>query len=90
MVDPDFTDGGDINFAATGSPATVTATVKADSVALTTDTTGNYVATLTAGLGLTGTVASEGQLQHIALDTSAALSGDHTLMTNQGSLAQVE
>jgi hypothetical protein len=41
-VDPNFDDGGDINF--TYSAPTITATVKADSVALTTDTTGNYAA----------------------------------------------
>lgn len=40
-----FDDGGDINFANSG--ANVTGTVKADAVALGTDTTGNYVATVT-------------------------------------------
>jgi hypothetical protein len=83
VVDPNFDDGGDINFTATGSPATVTAAVKADSVALGTDTTGNYVASLTAGLGLTGTVASEGSTPTLAFDTSAALTGDHTLLADQ-------
>ncbi|MCU0660666.1 MAG: hypothetical protein MUD00_03605, partial [Candidatus Pacebacteria bacterium] len=34
-----------------------TLTIAADAVALGTDTTGNYVATLTAGNGLTGTAA---------------------------------
>lgn len=34
--------------------------VQADSVALGTDTTGNYVASITAGAGLTGSAASEG------------------------------
>jgi len=32
--------------------ATITATIQADSVALGTDTTGNYVATATAGSGI--------------------------------------
>jgi hypothetical protein len=35
-------------------------TISADAVALGTDTTGNYVASITAGGGLTGTAASEG------------------------------
>lgn len=39
-----FDDGGDINFTATGT--NVTGVVKADAVALGTDTTGNYVATV--------------------------------------------
>ena len=88
VVDPDFTDGGDINFAATGSPATVTATVKADSVALTTDTTGNYVASITPGLGLTGTTATEAGANTVAFDVSAALSGDHTLNANEEKFGQ--
>ena len=80
---PISTDGGDINFTATGSPATVTAAVKADSVALGTDTTGNYVASITPGLGLTGTTASEAGTNTVAFDESAALTGDHTLSANQ-------
>lgn len=84
VVDPDFTSAGDIDFIATGSPATVTANVKADSVALTTDTTGNYVGDVTAGLGLVVTGATtEAATKTVALDTSAALSGDHTLNANE-------
>lgn len=48
--DPDFQDGGDINFSASGS--VITGTVKADSVALGTDTTGNYAGSLAAGVGV--------------------------------------
>lgn len=59
MSDADFDDSGDINFArAAGPPDVLTATVRADSVALTTDTTGNYVADLTAGHGITKTGAA--------------------------------
>lgn len=51
-----FDDSGDINFTfadgGAGGPDVVTATVRADSVALTTDTTGNYVADISNGVGL--------------------------------------
>jgi hypothetical protein len=84
IVDPNFDDGGDINFASTGSPATVTATVKADSVALGTDTTGNYQAETAAGLGIAVSgAAGEGFTKTVSLDTTAALSGDHTLGANE-------
>ena len=84
VVDPDFTDGGDINFTATGSPATVTADVKANSVALTTDTTGNYVGDVAAGLGLTASgAAGEAFTKTLAFDTTAALTGDHALSANE-------
>ena len=89
VVDADFQSTGDIAFSAVGSgPAVVTADVNPNTVALTTDTTGVYVATLTAGLGLSGTVASEGATPTIALDTSAALSGDHTLGANEARFGQ--
>ena len=87
VVDPNFDDGGDINWTATGSPATVTAAVKADSIALGTDTTGNYVASITPGLGLTGTTATEAGANTVAFDESAALTGDHTLSANQEKFA---
>ena len=41
--------------------------IAADSVALGTDTTGNYVATITAGNGLSGSVSSEGSTPTIAV-----------------------
>jgi len=52
---PALSDGGDIDFAAAGS--NITGAVKANSVALTTDTTGNYIAgpTSNGGLVMTGT-----------------------------------
>ncbi len=76
-----FDDAGDINFAFTdggaGGPDTVTATVRADSVALTTDTTGNYVASLSSGAGLTGfPAAGEGATGTPALSYSDTLAGD--------------
>lgn len=45
-----FSDGGDINFTASGT--NVTGIVQANSVALGTDTTGNYAADVTAGTGI--------------------------------------
>ena len=59
---------GDIAIASNG-----TATIQANSVALGTDTTGNYVATITAGTGLTSTGATTGE--NIA----------HSLSVNYGS-----
>ena len=55
VVDPDFVSTGDIDFVDTSN--TITANVKADSVALATDTTGNFVSDITSaqGLLLTGT-----------------------------------
>jgi hypothetical protein len=60
MVDLDFEDSGDINFVrAAGAPDQVSALVRADSVALTTDTTGNYAAgSAEAGDALTGDTAT--------------------------------
>jgi len=62
--DPTITLAGDLSGSATltnlGS-ATLTATIVANSVALGTDTTGNYVATgATSGNGISGSVSSEG------------------------------
>ena len=60
-----FDDSGDINFAVAdggaGGPDIVTATVRADSVALATDTTGDYVQNITAGAGLSSTGATSGE-----------------------------
>jgi cytoskeletal protein CcmA (bactofilin family) len=46
---------------------TLTATIAADSVALGTDTTGNYVATITAGAGISGASSTEGGTPTIAV-----------------------
>lgn len=48
---------GDVTGTGTGAFAT---TIAADAVALTTDTTGDYVATITAGAGISGSSAAEG------------------------------
>ncbi|HEX9679327.1 MAG TPA: hypothetical protein VGA08_01790, partial [Candidatus Saccharimonadales bacterium] len=52
--------------------ATGTTTIQADSVALGTDTTGNYVATITNGNGISGSSASEGGTPTIALGNLTA------------------
>ncbi|MEK7549521.1 MAG: hypothetical protein AAB519_00840, partial [Patescibacteria group bacterium] len=63
-------------FATMSSDATITnagvLTIAADAVALTTDTTGNYVATITAGNGISGTSSSEGGTPTIALGALTA------------------
>lgn len=46
---------------------TLTATIAPDSVALGTDTTGNYVATITAGAGISGSSSTEGGTPTIAV-----------------------
>lgn len=62
--DPTITLGGDLSGSATLTNlgnATLTATINANSVALGTDTTGNYVgAGATSGNGISGSVSSEG------------------------------
>jgi hypothetical protein len=61
---------GDVTGSGTGSFAT---TIAADAVALTTDTTGNYVATITAGNGLTGDVSSEGSTPTLAVGAGTGI-----------------
>lgn len=83
-----FDDSGDIDFSFTdggaGGPDTVTATVRANSVALTTDTTGNYIASLTSGTGLTGfPAAAEGATGTPALDYAATLAGNPALNADE-------
>ena len=74
---------GDVT-ATLGTGGTTALTIAADSVALTTDTTGNYVASVASGLGITGgSAGSEGATLTLGLDTTAAMSGDHTLTANQ-------
>ena len=63
-ADPTLTLAGDLSGSATFTnlgDATLTATIAANSVALGTDTTGNYVAAgATSGSGISGSVSSEG------------------------------
>ena len=58
VTDPDFVSTGDIDFVATGS--SITGDVNANSVALATDTTGNYVATIADAGNSTITVVNSG------------------------------
>jgi hypothetical protein len=77
-----FEDQGDINFVL--STSTITALVRADSVALTTDTTGNYVQQVADGTGIDGSVNSEGGTYTPTLDLTEVNSvtfGDNTLAT---------
>ena len=52
--------------------AITSATIANDAVALSTQTTGNYVATITAGTGISGSSSSEGGTPTIALATAGA------------------
>ena len=65
---------GDVTGSGTGSFA---ATIAANSVALTTDTTGDYVASFTAGNGLTGSASGEG-----STPTLAVVSGNGAIVAN--------
>ena len=58
---------GSATFTSAGDTASISTTVAANSVALGTDTTGNYVATITAGTGISGASSSEGGTPTIAL-----------------------
>ena len=69
---------GDVTGSGTGSFAT---TIAANSVALTTDTTGNYVASITNGTGITGgDGGGEGSGLTLAVDQAASftLTGNNT------------
>ena len=55
------------------SNVTLTATVAGDTVALGTDTTGNYVASVTAGTGITVTGSGEGAAVTVSLDTASSV-----------------
>lgn len=67
---PTITLAGDLSGSVTLTDlanGTLTATIAADSVALGTDTTGNYVATITAGVGISGSSSAEGGTPTIAV-----------------------
>jgi hypothetical protein len=67
------------SFDGTGN-VSIAATIAANSVALGTDTTGNYVATIATGAGLDGSGSSEGSTPTITLDlnelTTSTTNGD--------------
>lgn len=77
---------GSATFTSAGDTASITTTIQANSVALGTDTTGNYVEDVTAGAGLTKTSsASEGQTVDLVLDandlaTATAVSTDYVVI----------
>jgi hypothetical protein len=74
----------DIGLAASGA-----ATIQANAVALTTDTTGNYVATVANAGGLTVSGSgSEGAAVTVALNYNNALTGDYALVSNYGALGR--
>ena len=64
---------GDITVTAAG-----VVTIAADSVALGTDTTGNYVATITAGNGLSGNATAEGSAPTIAVVAGSGIASNST------------
>ena len=77
---------GSATFTNAGDTASISTTIQANSVALGTDTTGNYVEDVTAGAGLTKTSsASEGQTVDLVLDandlsTATAVSTDYVVI----------
>ena len=85
MIDADFDDSGDINFTrAAGPPDVLTAFVRPDSVALTTDTTGNYVKEVQAGLGLTEAGSpAEDATSVVTIDHAQTLAGNPALNADE-------
>jgi hypothetical protein len=85
MNDADFDDSGDIDFQRTaGSPDSIIGVVRPNSVALTTDTTGNYVGSVADGVGIDGTASGEGATYTPTLDLTEINShtfGDNTTAT---------
>jgi hypothetical protein len=76
---PTITLGGDLSGSITLTDlvgGTLTATIAADSVALGTDTTGNYVASITAGAGISGSSSSEGGAATIAVVANNGLASN--------------
>jgi hypothetical protein len=71
---------GSASFDGSGN-ITINSTIQADSVALGTDTTGNYVGTVTAGTGLSSSGATSGEGIAHTLSVDAAQSGITSLGT---------
>src|SRR3990167_7329729 len=86
-TDLNFIDNDIVWTLSTGpSPDTITGTVGANAVALSTDTTGNYVAAIIAGNGLDSTGASTGEnITHtLSLDLMTATNGVGTTNSASG------
>ena len=71
---------GSASFDGTGN-ISISSTIQADSIALGTDTTGNFVGTVTAGTGLTSTGATSGEGIAHEISVDAAQSGITSLGT---------
>jgi len=71
---PTITLTGDVTASATAMTnlgnVSLATTIAANSVALGTDTTGNYVAAITTGTGISGAVASEGATAALSIDSN--------------------
>jgi hypothetical protein len=87
--------GGDLSGSVSldgSANATLTATIAADSVALGTDTTGNYVASMTSGNGITvGTATGEGStpvITNTGVLSINTLTGNVTGIATTGNLSQ--
>ena len=87
-ADPTLTLAGDLSGSATFTNlgnATLTATIAANSVALGTDTTGNYVGTgATSGSGISGSVSSEGGTFTVTSNATSANTAN-TIVFRDGS-----
>lgn len=85
-------DGVNANFPAwdTLIGSDVTDVACSDCITLTTETSGNYVATLTAGAGLTGTVASEGSTPTVAVGAGTCIAANADDVALATSCAQDE
>jgi hypothetical protein len=59
-------------------------TIASNAIALTTDTTGNYVATITAGNGISGSSSTEGGTPTIAIDLLDSADGTGGTSSNSG------
>jgi hypothetical protein len=81
-ISPTITLGGDLSGSVTLTGlanATLTATIAADSIALGTDTTGNYVSNVTGGTGITVThTPGEGSSAAVAITNTAVTAGSYT------------
>jgi fibronectin-binding autotransporter adhesin len=77
--DQTITLSGDVSGSGTGA---ITTTIQPNSVALGTDTTNDYVASFTAGTGLTGDATGEGSTPTISVNTTSGITttGDNIVL----------